>query len=151
MPPPPFPGTCTPHSHFDFEDLCAYLVWNYFVTHYFWVSDLCHLALIFEEFGMYRVCVGGGGRVQGDGNLGVMGVRSLREAGEEGLGGGIPRRGGNTIFHNRKSTQRWEPLRKGTGTGSTWHRKWEVALPLFPLHVFIMGFLRNKPWLQSKA
>ena len=65
------------------------------------------------------VCVGGGGQ----------GAGSLREAGEERVGGGISKRGGSPekwekfcnigkIFHNRKSTQRWEPLQEGAGTGS---------------------------------
>ena len=50
-----------------------------------------------------------------------MGTGSLREAGEEGTGGGISKRGGSrekweifrntgTIFRNRKSTRRREPL-----------------------------------------
>ena len=52
----------------------------------------------------------------------------LREAGEEGAGGGISMGGGGEkwenfrnigkIFHNRKSTQRRELLWKGAGTGS---------------------------------
>ena len=58
-----------------------------------------------------------------------MGAGGLREAGEDGEGGGISKRGGSrekwekfrntgTIFRNRKSTRRREPLWKGTGTGS---------------------------------
>ena len=51
---------------------------------------------------------------------------SLREAGEEGAGGGISMGGEKwenfrnigKIFHNRKSTQRRELLWKGAGTGS---------------------------------
>ena len=57
-----------------------------------------------------------------------MGMGGLREAGEEGAGGGISKRGGSqekweifcntgTIFHNRKSTRRWEPLWKGWEPG----------------------------------
>ena len=70
---------------------------------------------------------GGGGT--GGGNPGVMGEGSLREAGEEGDGGGISKAGGERekwenfrnigrIFRNRKSTQRRELLWKGAGTGS---------------------------------
>ena len=67
---------------------------------------------------------GGGG--QGCGSPGVMGAGGLRKAGEEGAGGGISKRGGSwekweifrnigTIFRNRKSTRRREPLWKGDG------------------------------------
>ena len=57
-----------------------------------------------------------------------MGAGGLREAEEEGAGGGISKRGGSrekwekfgnigTIFRNRKSRRRREPLRKGGGGG----------------------------------
>ena len=73
------------------------------------------------------LCVGGG--CTGGGNPGVMREGSLREAGEEGDGGGISKAGGGgkkwenfrnigKIFHSRKSTQRRELLWKGAGTGS---------------------------------
>ena len=82
----------------------------------------------------------GGG---GGGNPGVMGAGSLWEAGEEGAGGGISKRGGSqekwekfcnicTIFCNRKSTRRQEPLRKGAGTGSAGCGRWEVQNPCPP-------------------
>ena len=72
-----------------------------------------------------------------------MGARSLREAGEEGAGGGISKGGGSgekwekfrntgTIFRNRKSTGRREPLRKGAGTGSAGGGRREVQTPLSP-------------------
>ena len=72
-----------------------------------------------------------------------MGVGGVREAGEEGAGGGISKRGGSrekwekfrnigTIFRNRKSTQRRAPLRKGAGTGSAGCGRREVQSPLFP-------------------
>ena len=58
-----------------------------------------------------------------------MGAGGLRKAGEEGAGGGISKRGRSrekweklrnigTIFRNRRSTRRREPLWKGAGTGS---------------------------------
>ena len=72
-----------------------------------------------------------------------MGVGGLREAGEEGTAGGISKRGGSwvkwekfrnigTIFHNRKSTQRREPLWKGTGTESAGCRRRDFQTPLSP-------------------
>ena len=89
--------------------------------------------------GLY--CGGGGG--QGGGNPGVMGAGGIREAGEERAGGGMSKRGGSrekwekfrnigTIFHNRKSTRRREPLRKGAGTGSTGCGRRDVQTPLSP-------------------
>ena len=77
----------------------------------------------------------GGG--QGGRNPGVMGAGGLWEAGEEGAGCGISKRGGSrekwekfcnigTIFRNRKSTWRQEPLRKGAGTGSAGCGRWDV-------------------------
>ena len=65
------------------------------------------------------------------------------QAGEEGAGGGISKRGGSrakwqqfrnigTIFRNRKSTQRREPLRKGVGTGSAGYGGREVQTPCLP-------------------
>ena len=79
----------------------------------------------------------------GGGGPGSNGAGSLREAGEAGMGGGKSKWGENrekweifhntgTIFRNRKSTQRWELLRKEAGTGSTgWGRR-EVQTPLSP-------------------
>ena len=72
-----------------------------------------------------------------------MGVGGLREAGEEGAGGRISKRGGSgekwekipnigTIFHNRKSTRRRELLWKGAGTGSAGCRRRDVQTPLSP-------------------
>ena len=72
-----------------------------------------------------------------------MGVGGLREAGEEGVGGGISKRGGSrekwekipnigTIFCNRKSSRRRELLWKGAGTGSAGCRRRDVQTPLFP-------------------
>ena len=69
-----------------------------------------------------------------------MGAGGLREAGEEGAGGGISKRGGRrvkwekfcnigTIFCNRKSTQRQEPLRKGAGTGGAGGGKFSLPCP----------------------
>ena len=60
------------------------------------------------------------------GGGGAGGAGGLREAGEEGTGDGISKRGGTrekfrnigTIFRNRKSTRRRELLRKGAGSGS---------------------------------
>ena len=68
--------------------------------------------------------MGGGGGTGGGWNPGVMGAGGLREVGEEGAGGRISQRGGSrekwekfrnigTIFHNRKSTRRREPLWRG--------------------------------------
>ena len=70
-----------------------------------------------------------------------MGLGSLQERGEERAGLGIPmgaRPGRNKKLilqhcaivhnqgsHNRKSTQRREPLRKGAETGSTRYGMWE--------------------------
>ena len=65
------------------------------------------------------------------------------EAGEEGAGGGIPKRGGSrekwekfrnigTIFQNRKSTRRREPLWKGRGTGSAGCGRRDVQTPCPP-------------------
>ena len=72
-----------------------------------------------------------------------MGAGGLREAREEGAGGGISKRGGNwekwekfrntgIIFRNRKSTRKWEPLWKGTGTGSAGCGRREVQTPPVP-------------------
>ena len=72
-----------------------------------------------------------------------MGAGGLREAGEEGAEGGISKRGGSrekwekfrntgTIFRNRKSTRRWEPLWKGAGTGSAGCGRRDVQTPLSP-------------------
>ena len=83
----------------------------------------------------------GGGT--GGGSLGVMGAGGLREAGEEGARGGISKRGGSrekweifrntdTIFRNRKSTWRREPLWKGAGTGSAGCGRWDVQTPCLP-------------------
>ena len=83
----------------------------------------------------------GGG--QGGGSPGVMGAGGLREAGEEGAEGGISKRGGSrekwenfrntgTIFRNRKSTRRWEPIWKGAGTGSAGCGRRDVQTPLSP-------------------
>ena len=77
---------------------------------------------------------------QGGRNPGVMGAGSLREVGEEEAGGGISKAGGSrekwkkfrTIFRNRKSTQRREPLWKGAGTGSAGNGKRKVQTPLSP-------------------
>ena len=83
----------------------------------------------------------------GDGNPGVMGAGGLREAEEEGAGGGISKRGRSQekwekfhnvgmIFCNRKSTRRWGPLRKGAGTRSTGCGRREVQIPLSPPHIY---------------
>ena len=87
--------------------------------------------------------MGGGGEGQGGGSPEVMGAGGLREAGEEGAGGGIFKRGGSrekwgnfrnigTIFRNRKSTRRREPLWKGAGTGSAGCGRRDVQTPVFP-------------------
>ena len=84
--------------------------------------------------------ISGGGQ---GGSLGVMGTGSVREVGEERAGDGLPKGtwvGRNrkwimqhcTIFCNRKSTQRWEPLRKGAGTRSTRYGKQEIETPCPP-------------------
>ena len=88
----------------------------------------------------------------GDRNLGVIGARSLWEEGEERAGDGIPKWMGArrnrkqilqhyVIFHCRKSTQRWEPLTKGVGTGSTSYGKREVQTPCPPppYHYFMQN------------
>ena len=83
---------------------------------------------------------GGGGQ---GGNPGVMGAEGLREEGEEGAGGGISKRGGSleklekfrntgTIFRNRKSTRRREPLWKGAGTGGQGAGGGMFRTPCFP-------------------
>ena len=83
----------------------------------------------------------GGG--QGDGSPGVMGAGGLREAGEEGAGGEISKRGRSrekwekfrntgTIFRNRKGMQRREPLWKGAGTGSAGCGRRDVQTPVPP-------------------
>ena len=67
----------------------------------------------------------------------------LQEAGEEGAGGGTSKASGSqekwekfcnigTIFCNRKSTQRREPLTTGAGTGSAGCGKREVQTPPAP-------------------
>ena len=72
-----------------------------------------------------------------------MGVGGLWEAGEEGAGGRISKRGGSrekwekfhntgTVFRNRKSMRRREPLWKGAGTGSAGCGRWDVQTLLFP-------------------
>ena len=72
-----------------------------------------------------------------------MGAGGLRKVGEQGAGGGISEKGGSwekwvqfcnigTIFCNRKSTLRWEPLWKGAGTGSAGCGRRDVQTPLFP-------------------
>ena len=77
-----------------------------------------------------------GGRT-GGGNPGVMGAGglwgagSLWEAGEEGVGGGISKRGGSREKW-KKSTRRREPLQKGAGTGSVGCGRREVQSPLSP-------------------
>ena len=87
-----------------------------------------------------------GGAGHGGRSPGVMGAGSLREAGEEGAGGGISKRDGSrekwgkfrnigTIFRNRKSTQRRELLPKGAGTGSAGCGRREVQTPLSPLPI----------------
>ena len=65
------------------------------------------------------------------GSPGVIGAGSLRDVGEEGVEGGIHKLRGQesreigkivqhcTIFHNRKSTLRQEPLWKGVGVQDT--------------------------------
>ena len=78
---------------------------------------------------------GGGGGGAGGGNPGVMGAGSLREAGEEGAGGGLFKGGGSlekwekfrnigTIFRNKKAHRGGscygrgrEPGVQGTGGG----------------------------------
>ena len=90
--------------------------------------------------GNEKICSWGGGRT-GGGNPGVMGAGGLREA-----GGGISKRGGSqekwekfrnigTIFRNRKSTRRREPLWKGAGTGSAGCGRRNVQTPLYPPQV----------------
>ena len=85
----------------------------------------------------------GGG--QGGGSPGVMGARSLREAGGEGAEGGISKGGGSrekwgkfrnigTIFHNRKSTQGQKLLRRGAGTGGAGGRKFRPPCPPPPYY-----------------
>ena len=59
---------------------------------------------------------------QGSGNLGVKGVGSLREAGEERAGSRVPKVAGTgrnkyIILCNRKITKRRETLRKGWDPG----------------------------------
>ena len=60
---------------------------------------------------------------------GGQGAGGVREAGGERAGSGIPKSGGKprerdkisrywVTFHNRNTTKRREPLRKGTGSGS---------------------------------
>ena len=86
---------------------------------------------------------GGGGVGKGGGSPGVMGAGGLPEAGEEGAGGGISKKGGSwekwekfcnigTIFRNRKSTRRREPQWKGAGTGTAGCGRWDVQTPLSP-------------------
>ena len=80
--------------------------------------------------------------------MGAGGLREAgREAGEEGAGGGrISKRGGSrekwekfrnigTIFRNRKSTGRREPLWKGVGTGSAGCGRRDDQTPLSPTSV----------------
>ena len=58
------------------------------------------------------------------------------------------------FFHNRKSTQRWEPLREGAGTRSTRYGKQEFQPPLsFPLAAedlskLYRAFLRRHPYVN---
>ena len=87
----------------------------------------------------------GGAEGQGGGNPGVMGAGRLRDVGGEEREEGLPeasqpvvqlwtpvtQQQGETlkhytIFHNRKSTQRWVPLWKGMETGIAWYEKHEV-------------------------
>ena len=94
-----------------------------------------------DEFANLSLWRGGGGT--GGGNPGVMGAASLREAGEEGVGGRISKGGGSwekwepfcnigTIFRNRNGTQRRELQRKGAGTGGIGCGRQEVQTPLSP-------------------
>ena len=55
--------------------------------------------------------MGGGGGVQGGGYPGAMGAGSLREAGEEGAGGGISKRGWEP-GEMGKSSQHWRNILK---------------------------------------
>ena len=86
---------------------------------------------------------GGGTGGAGGRGPGVMGAGGLREAGEEGAGGEISKRGRSrekwgifrnigTIFRNRKSTRRREPPWKGAGTGSVGCGRRDVQTPLSP-------------------
>ena len=86
---------------------------------------------------------------QEGGSPGVVGAGGLWEAGEEGAGGRISKRGGSrekwekfhnigTIFCNGKSTWRRELLWKGAGTGSAGCRRWDVQTPLSPPHDIII-------------
>ena len=78
-------------------------------------------------------------------NLGVKGVGSLRETGEERPGSGIPKVAGNgknrnfflqhfVIFCNRNSTKRQEPLRKGREPGNRDYKVHEAGSLDPPVH-----------------
>ena len=98
-----------------------------FIVSAVWSSATVSLKLIALVSSADNYYVGGGGGQEG-GSPGVIGAGGLREAGEEGAGGGISKRGGSrekwekfrntgTIFRNRKSTRRREPLWKGQEPG----------------------------------
>ena len=99
---------------------------------------------------------------QGGWNPGVKGAGSLREAGEERAGSGIPKMAGTgrkrkkiwqhcVIFCNRKSTKRREQQQegweRGGGVQGTVRGKREVQIPLYPPLYMYMPLL----WVENKG